>query len=81
MRPAPAASDPPTLTSVMRAQNIPSDNALVNQLAPYLGTPVPTKLADLTAAATKAITASFPPYVPYTADIVNILALRYGITV
>jgi hypothetical protein len=81
VRPTPAPTDPPSLTTVMRAQNIASDNALASQLAPYLGTPAPANLADLTTKATTAIAAHFPPYVPYTADIVNILAGFYNITV
>ncbi len=80
VRPVPAPADPPSLTAVMRAQNIASDNALASQLAPYLGTPAPASFADLTTTVTTAITAHFPAYAPYTADIINILAGFYSIT-
>ena len=77
--PIPAATDTATLHTVMRTQNIASDIALVQRLQPYLANAT-TTLTALTAAVQTALTTHFPPLVPYTADVTNIVAVYYSFT-
>jgi hypothetical protein len=78
--PTPPSAAAPTLQTAMSALNMASNNAMVLQIAPHLGTPVPATLDGLTTAATTAISTHFPKLAAYTTDIVNILAAYYSLT-
>lgn len=77
--PTPPSTAKPTLQTAMSALNMASNNAMVLQIAPYLGNPVPATLDALTEAARTAITTHFPTLADYISSIVRILAAYYNL--